>query len=194
MKQFIKRVIANYKLRRGVKTLNIPLILEGWGNQGFAGKLDYVQRVAELKGRRILECGSGATTILMAALGFDCTSLEHHAEWHQRVMNTLRRLKLKADVRLVPLRNYGDFDWYELPPNLGTFSAVVCDGPPGTTHGGRYGLLPVAHRLLSNDCIILLDDIVRQEEASIAARWAAEYGLTLSFQSCYAVLRATKDR
>ena len=54
------------------------------------------------------------------------------------------------------------------------FSLVICDGPPASTPGGRYGLLPVMRDKLKAGATILLDDAVREEEQVIANRWAAE--------------------
>jgi hypothetical protein len=81
-------------------------------------------------------------------------------------------------LHLTPLRRYGDFDWYSLP--LGsmphTFRLVICDGPPGTTRGGRYGLLPVMRTRLPKGSLVLLDDTARPEEQELIQRWATEAG------------------
>ena len=72
-----------------------------------------------------------------------------------------------------------------MPPPLaempGQFAMVVCDGPPGTTPGGRYGLLPVMGSSLAPGCQILLDDAAREDEKIIAARWAAHLGTEFVF-------------
>jgi hypothetical protein len=54
------------------------------------------------------------------------------------------------------------------------FFLVVCDGPPRRTKGGRYGLVPIMRERLKSGCIILLDDAGRDEELTIAKRWAGE--------------------
>ena len=61
------------------------------------------------------------------------------------------------------------------------FSMVICDGPPGDTRGGRYGLLPIMKEKLSSKCIILLDDADRVSEQEVAARWSKE--LNIDFES-----------
>jgi hypothetical protein len=75
-----------------------------------------------------------------------------------------------------PLGQYGEFDWY--CPNMETlpdrFSVVTCDGPPGDTLGGRYGLVPVMHHHLRSGSVILLDDAEREHEQEVAKRWEAE--------------------
>ena len=54
------------------------------------------------------------------------------------------------------------------------FGLVICDGPPGNTIGGRYGLIPVMRTRLSKGTLILLDDASRPDEQNIAERWRQE--------------------
>jgi len=54
------------------------------------------------------------------------------------------------------------------------FSLVICDGPPGTTKGGRYGLLPVLDKRLPPGATILLDDAGRPAETELIRRWENE--------------------
>ena len=76
----------------------------------------------------------------------------------------------------MPLVGYGEFVWYDPPlaqmPD--EFSLVICDGPPGTTKGGRYGLLPVLGDRLRAGATILLDDAGRPAEAELIRRWENE--------------------
>ncbi len=50
-------------------------------------------------------------------------------------------------IDLAPPRDYVDFTSYShtVAPHLqaSPFELVICDGPPGSTRGGRYGLVPV---------------------------------------------------
>ena len=137
-----------------------------WANDGYSGRIDYLMEIARravaTRGP-ILECGSGLSTILLGLLaarrGIDVWSLEHIPEWHARVRSVLESLGIPpVHLHLTPLRSYGDFDWYSLP--LGsmphTFRLVVCDGPPGSTRGGRYGLLPVMRTRLPKGSLVLL--------------------------------------
>jgi hypothetical protein len=74
------------------------------------------------------------------------------------------------------LIEYGEFVWYDPPlaqmPEA--FSLVICDGPPGTTKGGRYGLLPVLGKRLPPGATILLDDAGRPAETELIRRWEGE--------------------
>jgi hypothetical protein len=158
-------------------------LVYGWGNS-WSAQHEYLEaalkHVRETDGP-ILECGSGLSTILMAAVaqtrGLHIWSLEHEPRWAERVQRYLGKYRFTSvTMCIAPLRSYGDFDWYALPSLQaipGRISLVICDGPPGsTTRGGRYGLVPVMLEKLRPDCTILLDDGARQDELTIAARWA----------------------
>jgi hypothetical protein len=177
-------------------------LLTAWSNDGFAADLDYLEevarRAASVEGP-VLECGSGLTTLLVGMLagrrGFETWSLEHHPEWHARVSAALEEHNVpRARLALAPLKSYGGFSWYDPPlaemPEA--FSLVVCDGPPGTTHGGRYGLLPVMRERLPAGSLILLDDANRPEEQEALRLWLEEYGLTFEMretvEGAYAVV------
>lgn len=156
----------------------------GWGNEYWAADEDYLARLiqeAELARGTIVECGSGLSTILLAAIarqtGAAVHSLEHNPEWRQRVVAALATFGLTDSVvHHAPLRSYGEFDWYSVPDSLpDDVSLVVCDGPPSDTRGGRYGVLPLLSRNLIPECTILLDDANRPAEQAILLRWESEF-------------------
>ena len=164
----------------------------GWGNEGFSAETGFlsavVRRAAAVTGP-ILECGSGLSTVLLSIAtretGREVWSLENDPQWAERVRKSLRDERARATyVETAPLKNYGAFDWYE--PNFSRlprqFSLVVCDGPPGHTHGGRYGLVPVMREHFAPGCVILVDDAERDAERLIAERWAKELNATLEFE------------
>jgi len=213
LKAKARELLNDYKLGHAVRAIRrLPAgqvpdrqtlieLVTGWSNDGFVARVDYLQEVARRAAATdgpILECGSGITTVLMGLLtqgrNTEVYSLEHHPEWHRKVESVLKRNGL-ANVHACfsPLRDYGDFDWYDPPlENLPTkFSLVVCDGPPGSTKGGRYGLLPVMGSRLPTNSVILLDDTDRPEEQAIMDRWKTESGLqdeTVNEQAAFAVL------
>jgi hypothetical protein len=196
LKRAVKNALQRRTFRRAVAQIaGLPLgvvpdreLLErlqrGWGNEGFAAQIEYLEEV----GRRaattagpILECGTGLTTILMGLLagrrGVDTWSLEHNAEWRDLVNRRLEQFGIpRVQVRLTALRDYDGFSWYDAPlPELPRiFRLVICDGPPGATPGGRYGLMPVIGDRLPAASVILLDDAGRSGEAEVLRRWDAE--------------------
>ena len=159
----------------------LPELVRGWGNPWSARHefLSACLEHARSSDGPILECGSGLSTILLGvvaeAAGKRVLSLEHEPKYAAQVQRYLRKYQLTSvDLRMAPLRNYGDFNWYTPPSESRAedFALVICDGPPGTTRGGRYGLVPVMLEKLRPDCTILLDDAAREGEQEIAARWA----------------------
>jgi hypothetical protein len=154
-------------------------LVYGWGNEGFASGADYLAAAAEGALETpgpVLECGSGLTTLVLAAVGQatgkEVLALEAQEMWYLHVRAMLDRFGLPAIVRLAPLRDYGDFDWYDVDPRaMPRFTLVVCDGPSGRTRGGRYGLLPVLGDHLGDRATILLDDLDRPGEQEVVQRW-----------------------
>jgi hypothetical protein len=196
VKRAVKEALLDRKFRRALHRVSqlsegeVPsreLLTElqiGWANESFAASYDYLEEVihrACTTTGPILECGSGLTTILLGVIagrrGIETWSLEHTPEWHARLEATLRQHSISSvHLCFAPLREYQDFAWYDppletLPHN---FSLVVCDGPPGTTPGGRYGLMPLLGNHLAPDVLILLDDANRAGEAQTLSRWASE--------------------
>jgi hypothetical protein len=161
-------------------------LIYGWGNEGWSasnGYLDGCIQHALASNGPILECGSGLSTVLVGAVaqrrGLGYWALEHTPVWAMKVKRYLDRYKIQSVVVCAgPLVNYGDFLWYSPPLESmpDSFALVVCDGPPGTTEGGRFGLAPIMRERLKPGCVILLDDASRAQELAIAKRWEAEIG------------------
>jgi hypothetical protein len=157
-------------------------LVYGWGNDGFSSQPEYLDAVAaaaRAEDGPILECGSGLTTLVLASVRAtgerDVWSLEEDPAWFRRVEAALRRFGLAANIRLAPLRSYGEFDWYDVDGLvLPVFSLVVCDGPTGRTRGGRRGLLPVLGGRLAPGCTVLVDDAARPGEREVLSGWEAE--------------------
>lgn len=162
----------------------------GWGNTDYSAGTSYLRAVAE-EGRNapgpILECGSGLSTIILAFYaaprGVPVFALEHERDWVTTMEQRLRSAQTdgthaeRVTVYHATLQDQGGYDWYGVPPALPEeISLVVCDGPPGTTRGGRYGLLPAVWERLSRDCIILLDDAQRSDEQRVLQAWREQFG------------------
>ena len=162
-------------------------LIYGWGNEGWSASDEYLRgclNEALASEGTILECGSGLTSLAVGVVadraGVSVYSLEHIEEWGERVRSIAARCGIRnVHILAAPLRDYGEYSWYSPPPELlqYKFSLVLCDGPPGDTRGGRYGLIPAARNSLDDRCIILLDDAIRPEEQSTARRWETEMQL-----------------
>ena len=132
----------------------------------------------------VLECGSGLSTLLLGIaaerLGYDVYSLEHDDAWWAQVVAAVDRLKLeRVKVISAPLVMHSGYAWYDAPGTFPSeFTLVLCDGPPGATLGGRYGLLPELRPSMAADCVILLDDAAREGEQEVLRRWTEEHRVT----------------
>jgi hypothetical protein len=165
-------------------------LIYGWGNELWSAWPEYlaasVTQALSSSGP-ILECGTGLSTLLIGAIakrrGIPHYAFEHMPAWAAEVRTHLDRYRADTVVCCAPLKDYGDFEWYDpplqsLPPS---FSLVVCDGPPGDTRGGRRGLIPVLGKRFKLGCVILLDDAHRLKVQKIAEEWGAVLGA--SFQT-----------
>ncbi len=167
----------------------------GWGNFGYMANIRYLQEIAlEVRRSRgpVLECGSGLTTILIAALTASrktpVFALEHHEEWFNKMRNTLDSFGFDhVRVLLTPLRDFGAYDWYDVPKQTlpKGFDLVICDGPPGNIKGSRYGLIPEMNHLLSPECVILLDDANRRKEKQVIQSWEQKHGFASRKQGVF---------
>ena len=161
-------------------------LIYGWGNTQWSALEEYLRACIQhalVTSGPILECGSGLSTIVVGAISkrrrIKHWALEHESAWAARVRRYLKIYALDSVVLCSkPLKDYGEFLWYDLPwrRTPKEFSLVLCDGPPGNTRGGRYGLVPVLRERFAPRCEILLDDAGREGERAIAKRWQAELG------------------
>lgn len=160
-------------------------LVYGWGNEAWSALDEYlaacIEEALECEGP-ILECGSGLSTLLLGVVahqrGIRHRALEHTPDWAERVEGMLEAYGLgQTRVVRAPLVSSDGFDWYAVEPDdlPGGITLVICDGPPGTTRGARYGLLPVMQHRLAPACTILLDDVGRQAEQDVLARWTDEF-------------------
>ena len=161
-----------------------------WGNQPWAAEEEYlaasIKEALAAKGA-ILECGSGLSTILIGMVaqrtGSVVWSLENEPGYGAQIKAFAKRRGLESvNLHVAPLRDYGEFDWYDPPLERmpERFSLILCDGPNARTRGGRCGMLPVMRTRLDQGCVILLDDARRDAERAIASTWATE--LSSSFE------------
>jgi predicted O-methyltransferase YrrM len=163
-------------------------LVYGWANEKMSAREEFLQALYQgacAAHGPILECGSGLSTLLLGLAAQKARqrvwTLEHDAFWASRARAALERFGIDTvELCVAPLRSYGDYVWYDPPlacmPH--NFALVICDGPPGTTPGGRYGLMPVLGAHLGPGCVILLDDATRDGEQTVLARWKRELNVS----------------
>jgi hypothetical protein len=156
-------------------------------------------QVGVMRPRAVLELGSGASTVVLAASmaalygqqGLPRVfSIDEQPEYLERTRRLLDRAGLAPFVRLAhrPLRDQSilgratrcydlrdDFlrSFLTTPPDL-----VLIDGPSG---GGdvRYGTLPALLPHVRRPCRFFLDDALRADEIRVVSRWRDLPGLEL---------------
>lgn len=147
-----------------------------------------IEAVLEHRPRTIVECGSGVSTVWLAyaarEFGGKVVALEHKEKFAEQTRDDLRRHGLLdvADVRLAPLEDI-EFDgqvfpWYckEAWRDLSGIDMLLVDGPPKATGPrARYPALPVLGSSLSNGCVVVFDDINREDEKEILDSWLEAY-------------------
>lgn len=182
------RLLRSVNVSNPLTGISLRLLESGWEDDGFhasLGFLNAVARIAATTRGRILELGTGLTTLLLGVIaektGSEIWSFEHSPSFHSRITEYIDRYRLKnVHAVLAGLRDFGDFEWYDagsisdLPSD---FSAVIVDGPPGDTKGGRFGLMPVFHNRLAHDVQIIFDDAERAAEIEVLKAWEKGWGL-----------------
>lgn len=136
----------------------------------------------------MVECGSGTSTVWMAATmrqrgAGRVVAVEHEEEFAEETRRHLRRNGLEewAEVRAAPLAplTLGEqtFDWYDLScfGGLAPIDILFVDGPPFRTGElARYPAVPALVQRLAPDALVVLDDVGRAQEREVAKRWLRE--------------------
>ena len=187
----LRRLPPQYRISQPA----LILLRFGWGNP-WAASIDYLRAMTSTVSRTsgsVLECGSGATTLILTLALADSSrqiyTLEQDSFWYCKIVRLVNKHSLpNIHVQLVPIEDYGEFHWYDLkgvalPDDIGM---VVCDGPPGSTIvGGRYGLLPVLSPKMKPKCIILVDDAEAERVNDVLNRWKREFNLHVMVRNEY---------
>lgn len=148
------------------------------------------QLIAALDVRRVLELGSGLSTLLVAhsfrrAGSGHVLSLDDDERWAAQTSAALGRENLGpfAEVRVAPLAEITSggrrAPWYDLSglDKDARFDLVIVDGPPAWK-GDRLARLPALYELrrrLSDNGVLVLDDAARSGESEIARQWQRDF-------------------
>ena len=199
----IRSKLTDWNLRRALQ----PLIATGsftpaqlvefrsaWSNEGFSADVRYraeTIRLIEKHGGPVLECGTGATTLIAGILGqrygFDTYCLEQDLTWSLAAQHALAYHRIgRVHILDTPLRSYGPYAWYateglNLPKHFGV---ILCDGPFIDRSRGdaifkswRYGVLPFLRRTDSTFDALLLDDVNDKRAPNVLQRWIADWNI-----------------
>ncbi|MBV9358501.1 MAG: class I SAM-dependent methyltransferase [Chloroflexi bacterium] len=138
----------------------------------------------------VVELGSGASTVLMAAIrhargGPPVISIDNDRSFAQRTQAALVRAGLQEQVELhvAPLQRTivdgRELAWYDreklervLPAEI---DLLIVDGPPSTTGLARWPAVELLSTRLTDRCVVLLDDGRRRGETATARRWARRH-------------------
>jgi predicted O-methyltransferase YrrM len=146
--------------------------------------------ISSLKVRRVLELGSGLSTVLIAnalrrtgeghVLSFD-----DDERWASLTAEALKRESLGSfgEARVAPFVDITSGGrqarWYDLShlDKAARFDLIMVDGPPAW-RGDSLARLPALYELrerLSDTGVLLLDDARRGGELEIARRWRRDF-------------------
>jgi len=162
--------------------------MRGWAISPDFGVL-LIAEILKKKPRRVLELGSGVSTLLIAycleKTGHGkVVSFDHDLNYCEKSRDRVREHQLGniAEVVHAPLKavqlSQGNWDWYDTTHTDPDFKIdlLVIDGPPGQIQDiSRYPALPLLHEYFSDDIVILLDDAGRADEQTIIDMWTREF-------------------
>lgn len=143
----------------------------------------------------IVECGGGVSTFYIARLlkekGGHLYTIEHEERWANFLTDQLKAENLDQYVSIIvaPLEPtelglYGN-DWYDirvLDQKLAdrSIDMLLVDGPPAyqaRIKHARYPAVPYFNTYMANDYTIILDDINREGEKEIIAKWEKQLNI-----------------
>jgi len=134
---------------------------------------------------KILECGSGLTTLVLGCIpGLKVLSLEENYDWYGLMTEALRHVPhppLLLDAPLLTAISE-EHNWYLIPEtyNWMDFDAVIVDGPSSVSGdlSRRAGLMAVMGDQIRPGAHILMDDTGRDGVRSTINTWISDYGMT----------------
>jgi hypothetical protein len=198
-----ERVFGDDAARFALAALSGPYLPWGSGAMRPAGLVEVCNDIVLHDRCRIVELGSGISTVLFARLlaqigtGGDrrLAAVEHDAPWRRWVVGQLAREAVGGHIAVVdaPLRPSrpaaGTWAWYDeaavdagLDAVIGDdlIDLLIVDGPPAFADGltlARHRALPMLRERLAPEATVVLDDVERPGEQEVVRRWEDEFGL-----------------
>lgn len=148
-----------------------------------------VRTVLDRKPNTILECGGGLSTLLMSYCVIrngngHIWSLDHDERYVglTREMLASHAVAEASTCVHAPLKEISlsgkSWIWYEhaVLEKIGPIDLAIIDGPPKKVHRtARYPALPLLHRMLSDDAVVILDDASRKDNVAVVKMWKEEF-------------------
>lgn len=146
--------------------------------------LEWISQFVEAAGiRKVVECGSGLSTILFGSFKLEkVLSLEHDSNWYTYTYQRLQEKGLleHVDLQLCQLQesilNGNSVKWYDIN-NVSSFAAdlILVDGPPQESSlRARYPAPHLLKAFIQPGTWLLLDDYSRHQETEIVNLWLKE--------------------
>jgi predicted O-methyltransferase YrrM len=172
-------------------------------SRGWAASPDVLNLLVNLftekKPQYIIEAGSGISTIVFASLmkkfGINgkIYSLDHDAHYAGITMDFIKRHGLEnyVEILVTDFKEYtledAVYKWYNIEKLSGIdvkFDMAFVDGPPTTVgNNARYPFYPLLKDKLNSNCVIVLDDAVREDEKEIIQKWTTQE-MTSTYYPC----------
>jgi predicted O-methyltransferase YrrM len=194
---------------RSVAALQLPVVLpeEGWGTKGFQFWTFLSLLLAASNCARILELGSGRSTITLAEYakfrGARLISLETDRRWFNKARWELRCLGLSdAPIHLIKWQSGGL--WYDVEQfrsivkNEGSFDFAFIDGPNNETgvsvgiRDSEVALREIVSCTLDAD-IVVVDDVHRRHILDTIDRMLTDAGQYSKYFYDYSILPTHKN-
>lgn len=141
--------------------------------------------------KRVFEFGAGISTLLSAAAlektNGSLVSIEEDNDWLDLIRDKLTEAGLIQRATLVHAKRESmslegqQMNWYSQGPveeaaRTDKIDALIVDGPAAYKPNDaeiRFPALPLLEPMLSDDCVVILDDAGRSGEASIMGKWSS---------------------
>jgi hypothetical protein len=198
----LRKAIRPLREKGSLTEAELEAFHTAWGNKGFSADKRFLAEVIRLINEHkgpVLECGTGATTVIAAVLaerfGFNVYCLEQDPAWATAARRALRFNKLeRVFIFDTPLKSFDSYLWYDtarvaLPDHFGL---VVCDGPYiDKAHGEqmfsqwRYGVMPLFASTGRRFKALLLDDMddPHQRAEPVTRSWEQRFGTSVQVTS-----------
>lgn len=183
---YTQKNLEAYNQLLNVFDIKTPLPLTG----GWAASADFlhliVTKALEIKPEKLIECGSGLSTLFIAyALQRNrkghLISLEHDPAYALKTKKMLEMHGLSeyVTIKTCDLISFSisgnDFMWYDYQAKDESYDFIVIDAPPYTTNSlARYPAGEFLMKNASKGAIAIIDDGKRPDETEMIKIWTRE--------------------